>query len=112
MRVEAQAELAQTSMSEPREFRKRRQRLTILLWICVIVGTAGLAFGYFLPQDLRDTSQPYLFFAALSFVARVLTFHLAMALIVASTVAALILRRKYFAILAGASGVIALLPTI
>src|SRR5436190_4955341 len=56
-----------------------RPKRRALMWATLILIAMGMAASYLLPQDLRDTGAIYSVAACVSFVGRVLRFHLAIA---------------------------------
>jgi len=85
-------------------------RFVAVLWIAAIGIALWVAAAYLLPQHLRVTRPWYGLAVAASFVARVLQFHLAIALAVIACIA-LFLHRRRPAAFGGMLSAILLIPT-
>src|SRR4051794_37761653 len=88
-----------------------RQKVRGLLWAMLILIAIWIAAAYLLPQDLHNTGAIYSVAACLSFVGRVLRFHLAIATGV-SGLLALLLRSWRMTLCALPLSIILLWPTI
>jgi endonuclease/exonuclease/phosphatase (EEP) superfamily protein YafD len=82
-----------------------------LIWLATAGCICFLLFAWLLPQRLYIVWRPYRIAAVISFFGRVFTFHMGVALGMA-TAAAFVLRRRRLALLAGIAAVAALWPTL
>lgn len=87
------------------------QRVRALVWAALILIAIWMAGAYLLPQDLHDTGAVYSVAACLSFVARVLRFHMAIATGVIALIG-LLLRSWRMTVCALPLSIILLVPTI